>query len=153
MISYRNSNLFESIKKQILPTPGIIYQPIEDKPWPNPYLNVSFSKQCFYLFSHIRDGKMVLIRRMAGDWVFEVSHDEINSILKPVGQADLKGFKVGDKIRRKGLSEIFIIVGFGLTGDNTPKAYCIQEGADIEPIWDFHFTSAISLMVMEKVSQ
>jgi hypothetical protein len=138
MISYR-ANLFESINKINAPRPGVVYEGIVNKDWPNPRHNdIGITEGEQYIFSHMRNGKMVLVRKMAGSWIFEVSPNEINKYFKPIGQANLQGYEIGDKI----YSEMYgngTITGFGLADIERIKAYIIREGIveDEDDKWDF----------------
>jgi hypothetical protein len=148
MISYRNANIFESLKKQMYPLVGGIYICLEDKPWPNPrnrHLAIIEGER--YIFSHVRDGKMVLVQKMQGGNVFEVGPGDIKKYFSFLDQGDLRGFKVGDMVVRGDVEVLEVpgrmheagrsiprykIMAFGLGIRLAPKAYCLREGSGTE---------------------
>jgi hypothetical protein len=96
MISYRTSNLFDSIKKQMNPfKPGDVFTAKEkfrfrDRFVIEPGIN--------YIFSHMKDDKIVMQEQAEWRSWGEISPQEVMKYFNKVGEANLFGFKVGDKV-------------------------------------------------------
>lgn len=128
MISYRKSNLFESLNKMNICSPGDIFEGIANMPWPHSEKQVWIWKGTRYIFSHMYNGKMVLIQKNEGSRIFFVSPSELNKYFKRIGHADFQGLKVGDYVytesRETGTFRHYIITALGLYDDDSPMPWC-----------------------------
>jgi hypothetical protein len=124
MISYRTSNLFDSLNKQISPFKlGDVFTVKENK---NVTLNSGFTVYSSgeYIYSHNANGKLVFqICRNYKDYGL-VDLSEVNMFFNKIGHAELYGFKVGDQIsagQKTASIDGLYIARIGFTIDSGPK--------------------------------